>query len=358
VASIAKRADGKWRARYRDSANREHSRHFTRKVDAQRWLDEVTASVVTGMYVDPQTAKTTVEQWCGTWMAGRSGHRPSTERRVRLQVSKIVAEFGPRPIGSVRPSEVRAWLAGLREVYAPRTVNSIYRTLVQVFSDAVHDGVIAKSPCSRRTSPGSVKQRPYVATTQQVWELHDAMPERLRAAILLGAFVGLRSAEACGLRVADVDFMRGVVHPAVQYPAMPLKSETSRTAVPIPQELALVLSEHMARRPAETILSSDAGGHLTLTALNRSFRQARAKVEGLPEGFRYHDLRHFFASLLIASGADVKVVQTRLRHASAVTTLDTYGHLWPDSDESTRAAVAAVFEERSNDLHTRGVHEA
>jgi integrase len=46
-------------------------------------------------------------------------------------------------------------------------------------------------------------------------------------------------------------------------------------------------------------------------------------VKGLPVGFRFHDLRHYFASLLIAAGLDVKVVQTRLRHASAVTTLNT-----------------------------------
>ena len=48
-------------------------------------------------------------------------------------------------------------------------------------------------------------------------------------------------------------------------------------------------------------------------------RKARSEVKGLPAGFRYHDLRHYFASLLIADGADVKTVQTRLRHASAKT---------------------------------------
>ena len=58
------------------------------------------------------------------------------------------------------------------------------------------------------------------------------------------------------------------------------------------------------------------------------------KVDGLPAGFRFHDLRHYYASLLISSGADVKVVQARLRHASAKTTLDTYAHLWPDTDDS------------------------
>ena len=77
--------------------------------------------------------------------------------------------------------------------------------------------------------------------------------------------------------------------------------------------------------------------------LERAVRTARAKVPGLPTGFRYHDLRHYLASLLIADGADVKTVQARMRHASAKTTLDTYGHLWPDRDESTRATIEAVF---------------
>ena len=76
-------------------------------------------------------------------------------------------------------------------------------------------------------------------------------------------------------------------------------------------------------------------------------RTARKKVRNLPAGFRYHDLRRYFASLLIASGADVKTVQARLRHTSAKTTLDTYGHIWPDRDESTRAAVEAVITART-----------
>jgi integrase len=76
-------------------------------------------------------------------------------------------------------------------------------------------------------------------------------------------------------------------------------------------------------------------------------------ADGLPAGFRYHDLRHYFASLLIASGADVKTVQARLRHASAKTTLDTYGHLWPDRDESTRAAVDAVLQDRADSVRTK-----
>ncbi len=86
-------------------------------------------------------------------------------------------------------------------------------------------------------------------------------------------------------------------------------------------------------------------------------RTARGKVDGLPPGFRYHDLGHYFASLLIASGADVKVVQARLRHATATTTLNCYGHLWPDRDESTREAVDVVLRDRADSLRTNGPAE-
>jgi integrase len=66
----------------------------------------------------------------------------------------------------------------------------------------------------------------------------------------------------------------------------------------------------------------------------------------LLQGFSFHDLRHYLASLLIASGADIKTVQARMRHATPRNTLDTYGHLWPDADESTRTAVGALIADR------------
>jgi integrase len=169
----------------------------------------------------------------------------------------------------------------------------------------------------------------------------------LLATILLGAFVGLRTAEVCGLRVTDVDFMRGVVSPAVQYPDAELKTETSKTPVPIPQSLSALLSAHVqAHVISEHMFRNEWADQLAPRVLERVFRAARAGVvdsHGLDASFRFHDCRHYFASLLIASGADVKVVQARLRHKSAKTTLDTYGHLWPDSDDSTRAAVDGVI---------------
>lgn len=351
MASIGKRPDGQWRARYRDDAGKEHARHFARKVDGQNWLDTVTSSVVTGTYVDPKTAKTTVGDWCDSWLVGYGTRRASTVRQAEVHVAKIKAAFGGMRLSTLKPSHVKAWTAKLKsEGSADSYVYALHARLSQIMADAVHDGVIARNPCSRRTSPGAGKQRAYVATTAQVWALHDAMPEHLRPAILLGAFAGLRTAEACGLRVADVDFMRGVISPAVQYPEQPLKSETSRTAIPVPQSLALELAQGADER--HWVVETMTGEQIGPWQIDRAIRAARTAA-GMPEGFRYHDLRHYFASLLISAGADVKIVQARLRHASATTTLNTYAHLWPDTEESTRAAIGAALAARADSLRTR-----
>ena len=99
----------------------------------------------------------------------------------------------------------------------------------------------------------------------------------------------------------------------------------------------------MLPREGEHVVTSEYGRQSSPWAVERAMRAARGSVDGLPEGFRFHDLRHYYASLLIAAGLDVKVVQARMRHKNATTTLNTYGHLWPDKDETARSAVAAAM---------------
>ncbi|RFU22134.1 tyrosine-type recombinase/integrase, partial [Geodermatophilus marinus] len=65
-----------------------------------------------------------------------------------------------------------------------------------------------------------------------------------------------------------------------------------------------------------------------------------------------HDLRHFYASLLIRHGVSVTTVQARPGHASAAETLDSYSHLWPDSDDRTRAAVDSVLGRAADSVRT------
>ena len=60
MASVQKRANGRWRARYKDAEDREHARHFTRKADAELWLAHVRADQLRGTYVDPRAGKITL----------------------------------------------------------------------------------------------------------------------------------------------------------------------------------------------------------------------------------------------------------------------------------------------------------
>ncbi len=64
----------------------------------------------------------------------------------------------------------------------------------------------------------------------------------------------------------------------------------------------------------------------------------------MPRGFTWHDLRHFYASALIAKGASVKTVQARLGHTSANVTPQVYTHLWPDHDSHTVSVIVDIFQ--------------
>lgn len=342
----------RWQARYFDDDGQRHTKSFTRKGDAQAWIDEQTSKLVTGTHVAPRKARTTVAQWCDTWIEGYRTRKGSTVRQAETHIVRIKAAFGPHQLAAVRPSQVKAWCAALKaEGLEDSYVYALHARLAQLYSDAIDDGLVVRSPCSRKTAPPAGKQKPYVATTEQLWALYDAVPTHMKPAVLVGAFMGARLAEAGGMLVGDLDLMRGVWTPAAQYPAVPLKTECSRTAVSFPRSLALELAAHIestaGTRKGPWLLSNQWGDQLSPWSIQRAMRAARAKVKGLPEAFSYHDLRHYFASMLIEDGADVKKVQAALRHASAKTTLDTYSHLWPDSDETIRAAGEKVLRARA-----------
>src|SRR5512133_2247014 len=281
MGSIQKTANGRYRARYRDASGKEHLHRFALKREAQRWLDQETAKLETGTWVAPRSAKLTVAQWCETWLQTYGTRKRSTVRQARVHIDRIIEEFGPRRLDSLRPSEIKRWLVRLKEEgYSDSYVYALHSRLAQILSDAVHDGVLGRSPTSRRTAPGTGRPRPYVASTAQIWALHDAMGERYRAGLLLAALAGLRLAEVCGLRVQDIDFLRGIVHPVMQYPAESLKTKISRTPVPIPKDLVLELSQHVERFSTDWVMCNEDGKQMGPWALQRAFRRARRAVEG------------------------------------------------------------------------------
>lgn len=330
-----------WRARYFIDGQ-EHSKHFARKVDAQNWLDQVTADIVRDDYVAPADQALTVDQWCDLWLPTQRTNRDSTQRQAKSDLKRIRAQFGDLALKDVRPSMVKAWLGEMLqgEGLAPSTVGKYRRRLAQLMNAAVEDRLLARSPVTRATALDAVADdEPFWYSTEQVWALYDAYGD-LGAAVLLGAFAGLRIGEVCGLRTSDVDWQRGIITPAVQWPAEPLKTRESRKSIPVPPELIDLLNRHV-KPGAQWVVTDELGGQVGPWQIQRVHRGVRPDDRA-----RFHDLRHFFASMLIAQGANVIEVQHRMRHKKASITLDTYSHLMEDSADSTRSMVGEVVASR------------
>ena len=173
-------------------------------------------------------------------------------------------------------------------------------------------------------------------THQQVAELADACGSEYRLAVLFLAYTGVRWGEMAALRVRRVDFLRRRVLIAESVTPVrgvmtfgPTKGHERRD-VPLPRFLVDDLARHVAGRESDDLVFTGARGAVMRTGtFRRGALIKAAKSIGIP-GFHPHELRHSAASLAIAAGADIKVVQQMLGHKSATMTLDQYGHLFGD----------------------------
>ena len=99
-----------WRARYRDPAGKRACRHFARRVDAQRWLDEVTTSIITGAYVDPDAGKIDCADWWSAW-SERQTWTSSTRATAELSAKSVT--FGHVPLRMLRRAHVEEWIKAM-----------------------------------------------------------------------------------------------------------------------------------------------------------------------------------------------------------------------------------------------------
>jgi hypothetical protein len=137
----------RWRARWVDDTGQPRQRLFDRKVDAERHEANERADVSRGVYVDERRGRVTVAEYGRAWRAQQI-HRDSTaehvERAFRLHIDPYL---GKLPIGQVRTSHVRSWVKGRSEVLAPATVRLVYTYLSSMFSTAVVDRSLGRTPC-------------------------------------------------------------------------------------------------------------------------------------------------------------------------------------------------------------------
>jgi integrase len=356
MASVDKRTDGSYRARWREyPGGPQRTKSFARKLDADRHLVSVQHSILTGAYVDPVKGKTTVEEYYRVWSARQPWRLSSRASIASMFGGHVLPKLGARPLATIRRGDVESWGAGLN--LSGRTAGLAMQYLGTMLEAAVADGLLASNP-ARSVKRPLVEVEPVVPyTTAELDALREAAPGWFRVALTLGAACGLRQGEATGLTVDRVDFLRRelkvdrqLVTPASGPPAFaPLKTSRSYRTVPLADVAVEALSAHLAAHGAgrDGLVLHQGGDPVRRQRFGQVWRSTRARAS-LPSA-RFHDTRHTYASVLLSGGVSVAAAADYLGHSPAVL-LRTYAHLMPADHDRARSAVQAAFAQVAEDL--------
>jgi integrase len=305
--------------------------------------------MVVGTYTDPKASGATMKVWAESWLAGQVHLKPTTRTRtegvVRLYV---VPRWGSTRLRDVSHAAVQAWVNELAAgELSPFSVRKAHGVLAQMLDVAVRDRRLPSNPARGVNLPRAHDRPRRFLTAAQV-EALAAESEPYSAVIRFLAYTGLRWGEMAALRVQDVDPRRSRMHIArsVTEDNGQLVYGTTKTGeartVPLPRFLADELHPLMdGKSPGDLVFQGARGGLLRNGNFGRRIFAPAAVAIGVPD-LTPHGLRHAAASLAIAAGANVKVVQAMLGHATAAMTLDLYGHLFADQLDDVADRLDAV----------------
>ena len=344
--SSGRKLPGRFRVRWYDPNGNERMLTFLKKVDAETKRTELESKLGDGSYRDPAAGRTKMADLAEAWLASKVDLRRSSWSRYRGVLDfHILPRWGTTSVARVSHEDIVKWLADLMadsvktgKPLSPSTIRKIYVVLKGVLGYAVRTMKIANNPAIGVPLPRYTPTEHIYLNNLQVEGLADSCGP-YRTLILFLGYTGVRWGEATAVQIKHVDLKQRRVRIAQAWGyekgKLYLESSTKnheRRSVPIPAFLVKELEATMTGRKQEDYLfTAPMGGTLMLrNFMRRHFAAAviTAGLDGL--GVTLHKLRHTAASLAIASGADVKVVQTMLGHKTATLTLDTYGHLWPD----------------------------
>ncbi|WP_329187579.1 tyrosine-type recombinase/integrase [Streptomyces sp. NBC_01428] len=373
----------RYRARYTGPDGTEKSKSFPdrQKRLAELWLAQTESDMARGQYIDPRKARTTFRQYADRWVKAHTGEinsREAAERRLRLHA---YPHIGTRPLGSFKPEHIRAWIAALElTVPAESHRRIIVGTVSAALSAAVDDGLLSKNPCRARTvqlpKPGKPRVLPWTAA--QVFGVRASLPQRYQAVVDAGAGCGLRQGEIFGLTLEELDVERAWLTVGHQLKrirgkyvfALPKGGKVRD--VPLPKAVVAALQAHAKQFEPITVtlpwrtpdgppvtkrllFSGPEGNHVRVSNFNdHHWKPALATAGIIPTrdaGARYasapehgmHALRHFYASVLLDAGENIRALSQYLGHSDPGFTLRTYTHMMPSSEGRTREAVDSLY---------------
>lgn len=343
----------RYRARVKSHGREVATRVFDRKRDAVAWEQDQLRKLRSGDWIDPRRGQITLAALEPAWKASREGLKRKTRDADRSAWENHIRDrFGPLPIVSITQGEVASWAGSLvAGGLSAATANRYLATLRSLLAYAVADGRLHRNVAAGVKLPGSRRTRRegQFLTLPELAALREACAGPYAELVTVLGLCGLRWGELAGLQVGDLVQVPGKglrLQRAVLASSRSgelyedtLKTRTART-VALPADAARIVDRWAKGKGSDAwLFAAPGGGPLGESNWRRSVRWTEAcRKIGRPT-LRPHDLRHTAASVWLAVGADPKVVQRMLGHASAAMTMDLYGHLM---DHSLWAAASLV----------------
>ncbi len=302
----------------------------------------------------PGADKVPLAEYLRDWFAAHSPNlAPSTEISYKMIIENhLIPALGMIPLAKLQPLQIQGYYAQAMERLSPRTVQYHHAVLHRALRQAVKWRIIGTNPVDAVDAPRPRRKEMRALKAEEVAHLLAvAEGHRDRAIIHTALCTGLRRGEILALRWGDVDLARQMLairrsmlyiegKPVFREP----KTAKGRRQIMIPQASVTILKEQRKKvlqdrlrlgpgyQDNGLVFCAEDGSPLNPDDLTRRFMNLAAKA-GFA-GFRFHDLRHTHATLLLTQGHHPKVVQERLGHQTISVTLDTYSHVLPTLQEA------------------------
>lgn len=338
----------RWRAWYIDAGGKERTKRFAIKEPAETWVNKQVSDLTTGKWIAPERSGESFGAVAAEWLAAKGSRAPKTVAGYESLLETVVLpKWKDTPLAEIRHGDLQQWVSGLstnggtRKAGAglsPSRVIQAYQVVSGVLKYAIRTDRIVKNVADGIELPAKRPAPRRYLTHKQLQQL-ATKTERFEPLTLVLGYCGLRMGEAIALRRKDIEnrtiTVRASVTSVTGQGQVEGDTKTHRGRdVPVPAFVWDRIKDSLPSDPDALVFPSRKGRHLTIGEYRWVFDKAASDI-GL-SGLVPHELRHTCASLAISAGANVKAVQTLLGHASAVMTLDLYGHLL--SDDLTRVA--------------------
>ena len=312
---------GNWWIDYYFQGRRKREKVGPSKTQAKIVLQKRKIEIAEGKFLDvKREEKVKFENFAKTYLENYSKPNKKSWGRDVASLKNLLTFFKDKYLYEINPLDIESYKRLRKERVSPATVNREIACLKTRFNVAIRWKIVSENPAREVKLFPEKNYRIRYLEKNEIRNLCFSSPEPLRTVIIVALNTGMRQGEIINLRWQDVDFERRIIY------LLETKSGEKRE-VPMNQAVYNVLLEIRRQPNSPYIFSTKEGKRYSQSWVQHTFHKIIKKL-GIKD-FRFHDLRHTFASQLVMMGIDIKTVQELLGHKKIDMTLR-YAHLSPD----------------------------